>query len=142
MCWVMYRIINEWVKIQQLKKVKWKFSKTLKNTKTLMNFMVHIIVKLHLYFQLIPSDESKKAFRLKKILLRCLIIFTKKFLQAEYFQCHVCFFQCIYIKLLTICLHIKMLPFLFVRVLAMQCISYLSCRSPFPVFTPNNISGS
>ena len=47
----------------------------------------------------------------------------------------------IYVKFCTSRLYIKMSSFLFVRTWAMLSILYLSCGVPFPVLTPDNISG-
>ena len=47
----------------------------------------------------------------------------------------------LYVKLCTSRLCIKMSSFLFVRGCAMPRILYLSCEVPFPVWTPDDISG-
>ena len=69
--------------------------------------------------------------------------------KAEYVQCHVRFVNVqvpcppsiIYVRFCTSCLCMKMLSFPFVRAWAMPRILYLSCGVPFPVWTPDNISG-
>ena len=45
------------------------------------------------------------------------------------------------VKFCSCRLCMKMSSFLFVRAWAMPCILYLSCGVPFPVWTPDNISG-
>ena len=73
----------------------------------------------------------------------------KKCRKAEYVQRRVCFVNVqvprphsnIYVKLCTSRLCMKMSSFLFVRTWAMPRILYLSCGVPFPVWTPDNISG-
>ena len=77
------------------------------------------------------------------------IILNKKCRKAEYVQRRVCFVNVqvpcphsnIYVKLCTSRLCIKMSSFLFVRGCAMPRILYLSCEVPFPVWTPDDISG-
>ena len=67
----------------------------------------------------------------------------------EYVQHHVCFVNVqvpcpqtnTYVKLCNSRLCMKMLSFLFWRAWAMPRILYLSCGVPFPVWTPDNISG-
>ena len=67
----------------------------------------------------------------------------------EYAQCSVCFVNKqvpwphsnINVKFCTNRLCMKMPSFLFVRAWAMPRILYLSCGVPFPVWTPDNISG-
>ena len=69
--------------------------------------------------------------------------------KAKYVQHRVCFVivqvPCphsnIYVKLCTSRLCIKMSSFLFVSGCAMPRILYLSCEVPFPVWTPDDISG-
>ena len=78
-----------------------------------------------------------------------LVFFFLKCRKAKYVQHRVCFVivqvPCphsnIYVKLCTSRLCIKMSSFLFVRGCAMPRILYLSCEVPFPVWTPEDISG-
>ena len=73
----------------------------------------------------------------------------KKCHKAEYVQRRVCFVNVqvpcphfnIYVKLCTSRLCIKMSSFLFVHGCARPRILYLSCEVPFPVWTPDDISG-
>ena len=78
-----------------------------------------------------------------------LVFFFLKCRKAKYVQRRVCFVivqvPCphsnIYVKLCTSRLCIKMSSFLFVRGCAMPRLLYLSCEVPFPVWTPDDISG-
>merc|ERR1711954_242118 len=73
----------------------------------------------------------------------------QKYRKAEYVQRRVRFVNVqvpcphsnIYVKLCTSRLCMKMSSFLFECAWAMPRISYLSRRVPFPVWTPDNISG-
>merc|ERR1711954_548160 len=77
------------------------------------------------------------------------VFIEKKYRKAEYVQRRVYFVNVqvpcpnsnIYVKLCTSRLCMKMLSFLFVCAWAMPRILYLSCGVPFPVWTPDNISG-
>ena len=59
--------------------------------------------------------------------------------EALLFFGHYC--TCKDVKIWPSRLWMKMSSFLFVCAWAMQCILYLSCGIPFPVWTPDNISG-
>ena len=73
----------------------------------------------------------------------------KKYRNAEYVQSHVCFVNeevswphsNINVKFCTSRLCMKMSSFLFVCAWAMPRILYISWGVPFPVWTPDNISG-
>ena len=74
---------------------------------------------------------------------------AKKCRKAEYVQRRVrfvnlqvpCPHSIIYVKFCTSRLCMKMSSFLFVRAWGMPRILYLPCGDPFPVWTPDNISG-
>ena len=93
-----------------------------------------------------------RAYDLKtEILFRDLQnkLLFKKYCKAGYIHHHMCFVNVqvpcphshIYVKLCTSRLCIKMSSFLFVSGCAMPRILYLSCEVPFPVWTPDDISG-
>ena len=76
-------------------------------------------------------------------------LLNQKYHKAEYVQRHVCFVNVqvpcphskINVKFCPSRLCMKMSSFLFMLTWAMPRISYLSCGVPFPVWTPDNISG-
>ena len=76
-------------------------------------------------------------------------LLNQKYRKAEYVQRRVCFVNVqvprphsnIYVKLCNSRLCMKMSSFLFLRTWAMPRILYPSCEIPFPVWTPDNISG-
>ena len=86
---------------------------------------------------------------MKKATITKANIDKKKCRKAGYVQRRVCFVNVqvprphsnIYVKLCNSRLCMKMSSFLFLRTWAMPRVLYLSCGVPFPVWTPDNISG-